>query len=285
MAPEYGATCGFFAVDGQTVDFMKLTGRNSDHIVTTEEYLRSQNLFRDYSAKKEPKYSGEIMHLDLSSVEPCLSGPKRPHDRVTLSAMKSTFNHALTNKVGFQGFGLSAEKATKSAKLTYKGENYELKHGAVVISAITSCTNTSNPDVMLAAGLVARNAVKKGLKVKPYVKTSLSPGSEVVSRYFEEAGVQKYLDELGFTTAGYGCMTCIGNSGELADEVTNALKGGEVIAAAVLSGNINFEGRVHPLTQFNFLASPPLYVAYDFTIIFSFFKIINKNELKKTNSL
>lgn len=262
MAPEYGATCGFFAVDGQTVDFMRLTGRKSGHIVTTEEYLRSQSMFRDYNAKKEPKYSGDVMHLDLSSVEPCLSGPKRPHDRVTLSTMKSTFNHALTNKVGFQGFGLGTDKVAKSAKFAYKGENYELKHGAVVISAITSCTNTSNPDVMLAAGLVARNAIKKGLKVKPYVKTSLSPGSEVVSRYFEAAGVQKYLDQLGFTTAGYGCMTCIGNSGELPDEVTNALKGGEVIAAAVLSGNRNFEGRVHPLTQANFLASPPLCVAY-----------------------
>ena len=167
MTPEYSATCGFFAVDGQTVDFMRLTGRNSYHIDTTEEYIRSQNVFRDYNAKKEPKYREEITHLDLSSIEPCLSGPKRPHDRVTLSAMKSTFNHALTNKVGFQGFGLSTEKATKSAKLTYKGENYELKHGTFVISAITACTNTSNSDVMLAVGLVARNVIKKELKVKP----------------------------------------------------------------------------------------------------------------------
>jgi aconitate hydratase len=262
MAPEYGATCGFFSVDGQTIDFMKLTGRDPDHITMTEEYLKEQNLFRDYVNEKTPKYSGDIMHLDLSTVEPCLSGPKRPHDRVRMSTLKKEFNEALTNEVGFKGFGLDAEKAKATTTFTYKGEEHTLKHGAVVISAITSCTNTSNPDVMLAAGILAKNAVEKGLKVKPYVKTSLSPGSQVVSNYYEEAGVQEYLDQLGYTTAGYGCMTCIGNSGELPKEVHDAIEKSDVVAAAVLSGNRNFEGRVHPLTQANYLASPPLCVAY-----------------------
>lgn len=262
MAPEYGATCGFFSVDNQTIDYMKLTGRNSDHIQMTEEYLKEQQLFRDYANEKPPKYSGEIMHLDLSTVEPCLSGPKRPHDRVRMSTLKNEFKEALTNEVGFKGFGLEGEKAKATTKFTYKGEEHTLKHGAVVIAAITSCTNTSNPDVMLAAGMIAKNAVERGLNVKPYVKTSLSPGSQVVSFYYEEAGLQKYLDQLGFTTAGYGCMTCIGNSGDLPKEVHDAIEKSDVVAAAVLSGNRNFEGRVHPLTQANYLASPPLCVAY-----------------------
>ena len=176
--------------------------------------------------------------------------------------MKSTFNHALKNKVGFQGFRLSAEKATKSAKLTYKGENWELKHGTFFISEITACTNTSNSDVIFAVGLVARNVIKKELKLKPNIQASMSLGSEVISRYFEEVGVQKYLDELGFTTAWYWCMTCIGNSGELPDKDTNALKGGKVIATAVLSRIRNFEKVVHPLNQVSYLASPPLCAAY-----------------------
>ena len=262
MAPEYGATCGFFSVDDQTINYMKLTGRPDDHIIMTEDYLKSQGMFRDYVNEKEPKYSGDIMHLDLNEVEPCLSGPKRPHDRVTLASMKSEFNTALTAKVGFHGFGLEESKKDSSSTFSYKGKDYTLKHGSVVISAITSCTNTSNPDVMLAAGMLAKNAYMKGLTVDPYVKTSLSPGSEVVTRYFEEAGVQEYLEKLGFATAGYGCMTCIGNSGELPPEVSEAIDKGELVAAAVLSGNRNFEGRVHPQTQANFLASPPLCVAY-----------------------
>jgi len=176
--------------------------------------------------------------------------------------MKSDFNKALTNKIGFQGFGLDKSKVATSKKFTYKGNDYTIKHGSVVIAAITSCTNTSNPDVMLAAGMLARNAVEKGLVVKPYIKTSLSPGSEVVTRYFEEADVQRYLEKLGFATAGYGCMTCIGNSGDLPAEVSEAIEKGELVVAAVLSGNRNFEGRVHPQTQANFLASPPLCVAY-----------------------
>lgn len=202
------------------------------------------------------------MNLDLGSVQPSLAGPKRPHDRVNLSDMKSDFTTCLTNKVGFKGYDLNADQLKSKGKFTFEGKDYELNHGSVVIAAITSCTNTSNPDVMLAAGLVAKNAVEKGLSVKPYIKTSLSPGSGVVSAYFDAAGVQKYLDQLGFTTAGYGCMTCIGNSGEIPKEVQDAITSSDVVAAAVLSGNRNFEGRVHPNTRANYLASPPLVVAY-----------------------
>lgn len=262
MAPEYGATCGFFSVDDQTINYMRLTGRPEDHITMTQDYLKSQGMYRNYSSKKDPLYSGDIMHLDLSTVEPCLSGPKRPHDRVRMKTMKSDFTKALTHTTGFQGFGLDKSKTDKSSTFNYKGKDYTLRHGSVVISAITSCTNTSNPDVMMAAGILARNAVKKGLTVAPYIKTSLSPGSEVVTRYFEEAGVQAYLEQLGFATAGYGCMTCIGNSGELPTEVGAAIEKGDLVVSAVLSGNRNFEGRVHPLTQANYLASPPLCVAY-----------------------
>ena len=262
MAPEYGATCGFFSVDNQTIDFMRLTGRPEDHIVTTEDYLRSQGMLRDFASGKDPKYSGDIMHLELADVEPCLSGPKRPHDRVALSDMKTGFSKALTHTAGFDGFGHEESSRGASSEFVYRGKPYTLKHGSVVISAITSCTNTSNPDVMLASGMLARNAYKKGLRIAPYIKTSLSPGSEVVTRYFEEAGVQEYLNKMGYTTAGYGCMTCIGNSGELPAEVNKAIEDSDLVAAAVLSGNRNFEGRVHPLTQANFLASPPLCVAY-----------------------
>lgn len=179
-----------------------------------------------------------------------------------MSDMKTDFTTSLTNKVGFKGYGLPAESTKMSAKINYEGKEYELNHGSVVIASITSCTNTSNPDVMLAAGLLAKSAVEKGLSVKPYIKTSLSPGSGVVSAYFEAADVQKYLDQLGFTTAGYGCMTCIGNSGEIPKEVQDAIIEKDLVAAAVLSGNRNFEGRVHPNTRANYLASPPLVVAY-----------------------
>lgn len=258
MAPEYGATCGFFSVDRESINYMILSGRSTDHVVMTEDYLKSNGMFRNYAKEKHPLYSGDIMNLDLSTVEPCLSGPKRPQDRVAMSNMKSNFKTALGNKNGFNGFGLEESKRKNSGTFNYKGKDYTLNHGSVVISAITSCTNTSNPGVMLAAGLLAKNAVKKGLKVNPYIKTSLSPGSEVVTKYFEEAGVQKYLEELGFATAGYGCMTCIGNSGDLPKEVGEAIEKNDIVASAVLSGNRNFEGRVHPLTQANFLASPPL---------------------------
>ena len=190
MAPEYGATCGFFPVDQRTIDYMNLTARPGDQVDLVEKYLRSQNMFRTYDGKqKDPTYSGALMNLDLGAVEPSLSGPKRPHDRVRMRGMKEDFSSCLTNKIGFKGYGLQSSDVGKVQKFTYKGEEHELKHGSVVIAAITSCTNTSNPDVMLAAGLLARNAIQKGLKVKPYIRCSLSPGSGVVTKYFTQADV------------------------------------------------------------------------------------------------
>ena len=263
MAPEYGATMGYFPIDKQTIDYLKLTGRPDDKVKTIEQYLLEQEMFVKHDgSQSDPVYSGDVMELDLSSVEPSLSGPKRPHDRVDMSKLPSEFKEGLTAKVGFKGYGLDASAVDKKVKINYQGSDYELSHGSVVIAAITSCTNTSNPDVMLAAGLVAKNAIAKGLKVKPYIKTTLSPGSGVVREYFEKADVQKYLDQLGFTIAGYGCMTCIGNSGEIPAEVQNAIIDNDLVASAVLSGNRNFEGRVHPNTRANYLASPPLVVAY-----------------------
>lgn len=202
------------------------------------------------------------MELDLGSIQPCLSGPKRPHDHVPLAKMQADFKQCLSNKVGFKGYDIAADKQAASAKFSYKGQDYELRHGSLVIAAITSCTNTSNPSVMLQAGMLARNAVLKGLHTPAYLKTSLSPGSGVVTSYLNSSGVSEYLDKLGFTTAGYGCMTCIGNSGEIPDEVTNAINQEDLVVSAVLSGNRNFEGRVHPMTRANYLASPPLVVAY-----------------------
>lgn len=213
-------------------------------------------------SQQDPVYSGDIMNLDLGSVEPSLSGPKRPHDRVSMSNLPTDFTTGLTAKVGFKGFGLPEAETKKSVTINYKGEDYKLAHGSVVIAAITSCTNTSNPDVMLAAGMVAKNAIAKGLKVAPYIKTTLSPGSGVVKDYFAAACVQDAFDALGFTIAGYGCMTCIGNSGEIPSEVQDAIIDNDLVASAVLSGNRNFEGRVHPQTRANYLASPPLVVAY-----------------------
>lgn len=263
MAPEYGATMGYFPIDERTMEYLRLTGRDEGHVQLIEKYLRQQDLFLKHDgSQKDPSYTGEILELNLSDVQGSLSGPKRPHDRVDFSNMKNDFNHCLTNKVGFKGFGLTQEDTKRSANFTYEGQEYTFNHGDVVIAAITSCTNTSNPDVMLAAGLLAKNAVEAGLSVKPYVKTSLSPGSHVVTQYFEEAGVNEYLDQLGFTTTGYGCMTCIGNSGEIPDEVQNTIVDNDLVAGAVLSGNRNFEGRVHPHTRANYLASPPLVVAY-----------------------
>jgi aconitate hydratase len=228
-----------------------------------ENYLKEQGMFVKHDGSQaDPIYSGEIMNLDLGSVEPSLSGPKRPHDRVAMSALPSEFKGGLTAKVGFKGFGLPESETKKTVQIKYQGQEYTLGHGSVVIAAITSCTNTSNPDVMLAAGLVAKNAVAKGLKVNPYLKTTLSPGSGVVKEYFAAAGVQDAFDALGFTIAGYGCMTCIGNSGEIPSEVQDAIIDNDLVAAAVLSGNRNFEGRVHPQTRANYLASPPLVVAY-----------------------
>jgi len=217
---------------------------------------------RNFDSREDPVYSGEVLELDLSKVQPCVSGPKRPHDRVNLNDMKQDWKTCMNGKLGFKGFAVPQEKHNTTSKLNYKGKEYELKHGSVVIAAITSCTNTSNPDVMVAAGLLAKSAVEKGLSVKPYVKTSLSPGSGVVTEYLDNSGITNFLNLLGFTTAGYGCMTCIGNSGELDPEVSDAITKVDLVAAAVLSGNRNFEGRVHPLTKANYLASPPLVVAY-----------------------
>jgi len=202
------------------------------------------------------------MQLDMSTVEPSISGPKRPQDRINLKEVQKDFKMTLINKVGHKGFGLKPENVKTVGKFKFDGKEYEITHGSVVISAITSCTNTSNPNVMLAAGLLAKKAVEKGLSVKPYIKTSLSPGSGVVTEYFLKSGVQEYLDKLGFTTAGYGCMTCIGNSGDLPKEITDVIVEKDIVATAVLSGNRNFEGRIHPNTRANFLASPPLCVAY-----------------------
>merc|ERR1719273_669597 len=263
MAPEYGATMGYFPIDDRTMEYLRVTGRNETDVQLMEKYLREQDLFVKHDGSQaDPTYSGEIMSLDLSTVQGSLSGPKRPHDRVNFADMKTDFNTCMTNPVGFKGFGLDAGQTTKSANFTFQGKEYTFNQGDLVIAAITSCTNTSNPDVMLAAGLVAKNAVERGLTVAPYIKTSLSPGSHVVTQYYEKAGVQSYLDQLGFTTTGYGCMTCIGNSGEIPDEVQNCIIDNDLIASAVLSGNRNFEGRVHPHTRANYLASPPLVVAY-----------------------
>lgn len=200
------------------------------------------------------------MELDLSTIKPCLSGPKRPEDHVDLDNMQKDFHNCIKNAPGFKGFGIPEEKRAFVSKINFEGKEYELKHGSVVIAAITSCTNTSNPSVMLQAGMLARNAVKRGLQTPPYMKTSLSPGSGVVTSYLDLAGVSEYLDKLGFATAGYGCMTCIGNSGEIPEAVGATAE--DLVLAAVLSGNRNFEGRVHPHTQANYLASPPLVVAY-----------------------
>lgn len=262
MAPEYGATMGYFPIDKKTLDYLRLTGRSDDKIKQVEAYLKEQGLFRDYRSGKDPKFTGDVLDLDLASVQPSLSGPKRPHDRVSLSDMKKDWETCMNSKAGFKGFGIAPEKQKAKAEFTYQGSKYALDHGSVVIAAITSCTNTSNPESMISAGLLAKNAVERGLKVKPYIKTTLSPGSNVVTKYFNESGVQKYLDQLGFTTAGYGCMTCIGNSGELDPEVNDAIKDNDLVAAAVLSGNRNFEARIHQMVRANYLASPPLVVAY-----------------------
>jgi len=264
MSPEYGATMGFFSVDQKTLDYMIQTGRSQDHINIVEKYLKENNLFRDYANENEGevKYSGEIIELDLGKLVSTCAGPKRPHDKVPVKQLKEDFIKGLSNKLGFKGFGIPTENLDKSVEFTYNDSKYKLEHGSLVIAAITSCTNTSNPEVMISAGLLARNAVKHNLSVKPYVKTSLSPGSGVVTKYLEIAGLIPYLGRLGFTVAGYGCMTCIGNSGDLPDEIGEILKNNDLVLASVLSGNRNFEGRIHNLVKANYLASPPWVVAY-----------------------
>ncbi len=257
MAPEYGATMGFFPVDAETCRYLRQSNR-AEAADLCEAVLPELLLFRE-DASETPEYS-EVVELDLSTVDSTLAGPKRPQDRVPLRELKSVFTKSLTQELGLKGYGLKPEQVTQSVKI--EGSSESLTHGSVVIAAITSCTNTSNPYVMIGAGLLARNAVKKGLQVKPYVKTSLAPGSQVVTAYLEKAGVLKDLEKLHFNVVGYGCTTCIGNSGALPDEVAAAVKEGDLVAAAVLSGNRNFEGRVHPQVKANFLASPIHVVAF-----------------------
>ena len=260
MAPEYGATIGYFPVDAETLRYMRLTGRSEEVVARTESYMRAQSLFRDTSSP-DPEFT-DTLELDLASVVPSLAGPKRPQDRVALSDMKTVFEHALTAPVRERGYELSPDALTREATFGTNGGTQKMKHGAVVIAAITSCTNTSNPSVLIAAGLVAKKAIEKGLNVKPYVKTSLAPGSRVVTEYLQQAGLIDPLSKLGFNVIAYGCTTCIGNSGPLPGEVAKAVTGSDLVAAAVISGNRNFEGRVHPLVKANYLASPPLVVAY-----------------------
>ncbi|KAH8489483.1 hypothetical protein H0E87_024924, partial [Populus deltoides] len=262
MSPEYGATMGFFPVDHVTLQYLKLTGRSDETVARIEAYLRANKMFVDYDEPQAERVYSSYLQLDLADVEPCVSGPKRPHDRVPLREMKADWHSCLSNKVGFKGFAVPKEAQDKVAKFSFHGQPAELKHGSVVIAAITSCTNTSNPSVMLGAALVAKKACELGLKVKPWIKTSLAPGSGVVTKYLQKSGLQKYFNEQGFHIVGYGCTTCIGNSGDLDESVASAISENDILAAAVLSGNRNFEGRVHPLTRANYLASPPLVVAY-----------------------
>ncbi|XWS27832.1 hypothetical protein CRYUN_Cryun25bG0013700 [Craigia yunnanensis] len=276
MSPEYGATMGFFPVDHVTLQYLKLTGRSDEIVSMIEAYLCSHKMFVDYNETQQERAYSSYLQLDLADVEPCVSGPKRPHDRVPLKEMKAYWHACLDNNVGFKirhrrlccnhheslGFAVPKEEQNKVAKFTFNGLPAELKHGSVVIAAITSCTNTSNPSVMLGTALVAKKACELGLEVKPWIKTSLASGSGVVTKYLHQSGLQKYLNQQGFNIVGYGCTTCIGNSGELDESVASAISENDIIDAAVLSGNRNFEGRVHPPTKANYLASPPLVVAY-----------------------
>ncbi|TKY70295.1 Aconitate hydratase [Spatholobus suberectus] len=262
MSPEYGATMGFFPVDHVTLQYLKLTGRSDETVSMIESYLRANKMFVDYSEPQVERVYSSYLELNLEDVEPCVSGPKRPHDRVSLKEMKVDWHACLNNKVGFKGFAVPKESQNKVVEFTFHGTPAHLRHGDVVIAAITSCTNTSNPSVMLGAALVAKKACELGLQVKPWIKTSLAPGSGVVTKYLQRSGLQKYLNQLGFHIVGYGCTTCIGNSGDIDESVASAITENDIVAAAVLSGNRNFEGRVHPLTRANYLASPPLVVAY-----------------------
>jgi aconitate hydratase len=260
MSPEYGATMGYFPIDAETLRYLSRTGRSPEHVAMVEHYAREQKLFRTDS-EPLPAYTRTIS-LDLATVEPALAGPKRPQDRVLLADMKRQWQSALRAPVSQRGFALDDAALARRATVANNGHSSQITHGAVVIAAITSCTNTSNPSVMVAAGLLAQKAVAKGLKVGPHVKTSLAPGSRVVTDYLEKAGLSRALDELGFHTVGYGCTTCIGNSGPLPEPVAKAVKDADLVAVSVLSGNRNFEGRINPLVKANYLASPPLVVAF-----------------------
>lgn len=259
MAPEYGATCGYFPIDDETLNYMRLTNRKEDHIALTKEYVKHNNLF--YDPEHQAEYT-KVVEIDLSTISPSISGPKRPQDLIDLTQAKQTFQESLVREAGVQGFGLTADEINKKATVHFDDQDIEIQTGHVAIAAITSCTNTSNPYVLMSAGLLAKNAVECGLRVAPTVKTSLAPGSKVVTGYLRNSGLQTYLDTLGFNIVGYGCTTCIGNSGSLRPEVAEAITETDLLASAVLSGNRNFEGRVNPLVKANFLASPPLVVAY-----------------------
>jgi aconitate hydratase len=260
MAPEYGATTGFFPVDAETLNYLRLTGRSAAHVDCVERYCKEQGLFRS-DQSPDPEFS-ELMTLDLSTVEPSVAGPKRPQDRVPLSAVKPSFEAALRAPISARGFALDEQALRRVSDVRFNGKSERITHGSVVIAAITSCTNTSNPSVMVAAGLLAKKACEKGLRVKAFVKTSLAPGSRVVTEYLNAAGLTPFLEKLGFHTVGYGCTTCIGNSGPLPEPVAEAVTKDQLVVAAVLSGNRNFEGRVHSQVKANYLASPPLVVAY-----------------------
>lgn len=261
MAPEYGATCGFFPVDDESLAYLRLTGRSEEHVKVVETYLKENGMF--FTPDKEDPVYTDVLELNLSEIEANLSGPKRPQDLIPLSQMQSAFQKAITAPAGNQGFGLDEKELDKEAVIHFNnGETAVIKTGAVAIAAITSCTNTSNPYVMLGAGLLAKKAVEKGLEVPKYVKTSLAPGSKVVTGYLKDAGLMPYLEQLGFNLVGYGCTTCIGNSGPLKEEIEKTIMDNDLLVTSVLSGNRNFEGRIHPLVKANYLASPPLVVAY-----------------------
>ncbi|KAI8046804.1 cytoplasmic aconitate hydratase [Drosophila gunungcola] len=263
MCPEYGATVGYFPIDENTLNYMRQTNRSEKKIDIIRQYLKATRQLRDYSLEdQDPQYT-ESVTLDLSTVVTSVSGPKRPHDRVSVSSMCEDFKSCLSSPVGFKGFAVPPSALSASGEFQWDdGKSYKIGHGSVVIAAITSCTNTSNPSVMLGAGLLAKKAVEKGLNIMPYIKTSLSPGSGVVTYYLRESGVIPYLEKLGFDIVGYGCMTCIGNSGPLDENMVNTIEKNGLVCCGVLSGNRNFEGRIHPNTRANYLASPLLVIAY-----------------------
>uniref|UniRef100_A0A914XEZ8 Cytoplasmic aconitate hydratase n=1 Tax=Plectus sambesii TaxID=2011161 RepID=A0A914XEZ8_9BILA len=262
MCPEYGATVGFFPVDTRTMDYLAQTNRDAVSLERIQAYLKANKMFVDFNdAAKEPEFT-TVLELDLGTITSCLSGPKRPHDHIELKNLSQDFTAGLTARPSFKGFGVKEDAKDRHVDIEVNGRKGTVRHGSVVISAITSCTNTSNPSVMLGAGLVAKKAVELGLTVPPYVKTSLSPGSGVVTKYLEQSGLLPYLQKLGYHLAGYGCMTCIGNSGPLDDVVAKAIDSNDLVVAGVLSGNRNFEGRIHPQVRANYLASPMLVVAY-----------------------
>ncbi|MCL7747381.1 aconitate hydratase AcnA [Halalkalibacter alkaliphilus] len=262
MAPEYGATCGFFPVDAEALNYMRLTGRSEEQIKLVEEYSKANDLFYVPGETPDPTYTS-VVEVDLSEIEANLSGPKRPQDLVPLSDMQKSFRNAVVAPQGTQGLGLSEDEFNKEVKVSFKdGREAVMNTGSIAIAAITSCTNTSNPYVLIGAGLVAKKAVELGLEVPEFVKTSLAPGSKVVTGYLTDSGLLPYMEKLGFNIVGYGCTTCIGNSGPLEDEIEEAIASNDLTVTSVLSGNRNFEGRIHPLVKANYLASPPLVVAY-----------------------